>query len=63
MHYHDDRIEQLHTILDTFAPNANVQRAIAKSRSDMEVAGESETAIARMMANILADGLNHGNWP
>ena len=45
-----------------FAPNGTVQQAITNTHRSMQAAGESEKEIALTLANILADGLGHGNW-
>jgi hypothetical protein len=45
------------------APDGPTQTAIARVRGQMEDAGESAKKVTLALAQIVVDGLQHGNWP
>lgn len=45
------------------APNGAVQQAISRVYGEMMAADESDKYIKITLAEILLDGLRHGNWP
>lgn len=46
------------TILQSYAPDAAAQRELSDTMNTVD----SKQA-AKVMANMLSDGLNYGNWP
>ena len=54
---------KLMSIVQDFAPTGAEQNNIAKLYNEAQENGMHERVLCQMFANILADGLNNGNWP
>ena len=45
------------------APNAKVQETIGQMVQRNKLAGETNEVIVLALADVISDGLRHGNWP
>lgn len=50
-------------VLQSHAPNGSAQQLCASMVHQAERSMVSDLGIEKMLANAIADGLNHGNWP
>lgn len=50
-------------VLQSYAPTIREQTQCAVIYHKMESAGESDTSIETALAQMISDGLTHGNWP
>lgn len=56
-------VSALLEVILQIAPDATCRAKVVKVHSDAILSGASDLELLKTLANILADGLNHGNWP
>jgi hypothetical protein len=58
-----EHAQKLLGIIQSFAPNGAAQEVAAQVYREADAKFPTDLELVRAMTNVLADGLNYGNWP